>query len=46
MVLNRIKHRQVPILAFNSSRSESINYDAYQVFEDDQIDEMADVIQS
>lgn len=45
MVLNRIKHRQVPILSFNSSRSESIDYDAYKVFEDDQIDEMAEVIQ-
>ncbi len=45
MVLDRIVHRNVPILSFSSSQSKKLDYEHYQVFEDDQINEMANRIQ-
>ncbi|MCR1917365.1 SP_1767 family glycosyltransferase [Lactobacillus taiwanensis] len=45
MVLDRIVHRKVPILSFSSSQSKKLDYEHYQVFEDDQINEMANRIQ-
>ena len=45
MVLDRIVHRKVPILSFSSSQSKKLDYEHYQVFEDDQINDMANRIQ-
>ena len=40
-VIERIVQKNIPIFAFDQTKSQNLNYDNYQVFPDDQIDEMA-----
>nr|WP_324255427.1 SP_1767 family glycosyltransferase [Limosilactobacillus reuteri] len=43
-VVERIVQKNIPIFVFDQTKSPDINYDNYQVFHDDQIDEMATAI--
>ena len=40
-VIERIVQKNIPIFTFDQTKSPELNYDNYQVFHDDQIDEMA-----
>lgn len=44
-IIERIMKRRIPIFSFDQTKSQNLDYDNYQVFRDNQIDEMADVIQ-
>ncbi|MCC4382406.1 SP_1767 family glycosyltransferase [Limosilactobacillus reuteri] len=43
-VVERIVQKNIPIFAFDQTKSPDLNYDNYHVFHDDQIDEMASAI--
>lgn len=43
-VLRRVKQRNVPMFSFEASKSQDLDYDNYHVFENGQINEMADAI--
>lgn len=43
-VVERIVQKNIPIFAFEQTKSPDLNYDNYQVFHDDQVDEMATAI--
>ena len=43
-IIERIMKRRVPIFSFDQTQSQNLDYDNYQVFRDNQIDEMAEAI--
>ncbi|MCC4507677.1 SP_1767 family glycosyltransferase [Limosilactobacillus reuteri] len=43
-VVEKIVQKNIPIFAFDQTKSPDLNYDNYQVFHDDQVDEMATAI--
>ncbi len=40
-IIERVLQKNIPMFAFDQTKSHNLNYDNYQVFHDDQIDEMA-----
>ncbi|RMX26734.1 SP_1767 family glycosyltransferase [Limosilactobacillus reuteri] len=43
-IIERMVQKNVPIFAFDQTKSSDLNYDNYHVFHDDQVDEMASAI--
>ncbi|GGI64148.1 SP_1767 family glycosyltransferase [Limosilactobacillus caviae] len=43
-VIDRVMDRKIPMVAFDRTKSQELNYDNYHVFHDGQIDEMAAAI--
>lgn len=43
-IVERIVQKNIPIFAFDQTKSSDLNYDNYHVFHDDQVDEMASAI--